>query len=74
MFPANKLLSWNEGNGNTVCELSVAENGRSLYPSNQPIFYLGSPTSQDSGCIIEVLLLLYINHIYNTLKKDAGLQ
>ncbi|XP_054841381.1 oxygen-regulated protein 1 isoform X2 [Eublepharis macularius] len=31
-FPANKWLSWSQGNGETLCELPVEEKGQCLYP------------------------------------------
>ncbi|KAM3841839.1 oxygen-regulated protein 1 [Vipera latastei] len=67
-FPANKWLSWNEGNGNTVCELSVAENGRSLYPIVNYQVYISTGHQEHAETTSSIYLCIYGD------RGDSGLR
>ncbi|XP_026526062.1 lipoxygenase homology domain-containing protein 1 [Notechis scutatus] len=58
-FPTNKWASWNEGNGNTVCELSVAENGRSLYPIVNYQVYVSTGHLEHAETTSSIYLCIY---------------
>ncbi|XP_063155355.1 oxygen-regulated protein 1 [Candoia aspera] len=67
-FPANKWLSWNEQNGDTVCELSVEGNGRSIYPIVSYQVYVSTGHLEHAGTTSSIYLCIYGE------RGDSGLR